>query len=257
MDFISLENATVRREGKIILDNVSFKSKEGEHIAIIGPNGAGKSTLINVLYRSVYPLKKDDYRNVILGSERWITSEIRKRVSLVSQTEADFINTGYRAIDIVCSALYSSLGFDFHHVVKKEDYSKAEHELDRVGMLDKKNRPVNTLSSGELKRILLARANITKPSLLLLDEATSALDFPSRADFRELVRSYTKESTVIMVTHELSEILPEVKRVIAVKNGQIFLDGKKDEVLTQKNLSLLYERKVHLEEEDGIYSAFC
>ena len=116
---------------------------------------------------------------------------------------------------------------------------------------------MNTLSSGEKRRIMLARVNITKPRLLLLDEASSALDFPSRASLRRLISTYTEKSTIIMVTHELNEILPEIKRVLLMKDGMVIMDGRKEDVLTEENLSLLFGERVHLSRSGEIYSAYC
>lgn len=258
MEAVTIEHANVRRDGKLILTDVSFHAEKGEKIAIIGPNGAGKSTLIDVIDRRVYPLAKDEYRSSILGEERWMVSDLRKRIGHVSPGTDEFYRTSYTAREIVASGLYASLGFDFHHSIAEEDWERADEELKKVSMYTHKDRTMNTLSTGEMRRVLLARAAITDPDILLLDEASSGLDFPSRADLRDTISSYiTKGRTLIMVTHELSEILPEISRIILMKDGMIAMDGEKKDVLTEKNLSSLYSREVHLAEADGIYTAFC
>ncbi len=256
-ELVRIEHANVRRDGKLILEDASISFSDGEHIAIVGANGAGKSTLIDVIARQVYPLARDEYKNFFLGEERWMRSEFEKLVGVVSERNAQFLNTSYSVREIVCSGLYASLGFDFHHQIRPEDWLKADEELKSVGLYEKRDRVMNTLSSGEKRRIMLARVNINKPRLLLLDEASSALDFPSRASLRRLISTYTEESTVIMVTHELSEIIPEIKRVILMKNGRIVMDGKKEDVLTEDNLSALFMEKVYVSEHNGIYNAYC
>ncbi len=256
-DFLFIDHANVRRDGKLILKDASLRVKEGEHVSIIGANGAGKSTLLDVIARQVYPLARDDYKNVIFGSEKWIRSDLEKLIGIVSERNANFLNTSYSAREIVCSGLYASLGFDFHHRIKDEDWLKADEELKKVGLYEKKDRTMNSLSSGEKRRVLLARVNIYSPRLLLLDEASSALDFPSRAALRRLISSYAMHSTVIMVTHELSEISPEINRVILMKDGMIVKDGKKNEILTEDNLSEIFSEKVYISYRDGIYSAYC
>ena len=241
MEAFTIEHASVRRDGKYILEDVSLHADMGEHIAIIGPNGAGKSTLIDVIARRTYPLALDEYRSSILGEERWMIQDLK-----------------IPAREIVASGLYSSLGFDFHHAVKDEDWVKADRELEKTGMLMKKDRTMNTLSTGEKRRVLLARAAITEPEILLLDEASSGLDFPSRADLRGTIESYaTGDRTIVMVTHELSEILPSINRVILMKNGKIAADGKKEDLIRSDILSDLYGRKVSVAEKDGIFTAFC
>ena len=258
MEAFRIENATVRRDGKEILSSVTIHAEKGEHIAVIGPNGAGKSTLLGVLARRIYPLALDEYRSVILGEERWMIQDLKKRVSLVSPAEDIFYTSSYTAREIVASGLHASLGFDFHHAVAPEDWEKADKELMKTGMYEKRNRTMNTLSTGEKRRVLLSRAAITSPDILLLDEASTGLDFPSRADLRATIASYaTAERTVVMVTHELSEILPDIRRIILMKNGRIVKDGTKEECLTEKTLSALFERKVNIAVSDGIYTAFC
>lgn len=258
MEAFRIENAKVRRDGKIILSVPSLSVEKGEHIAVIGPNGAGKSTLIGIIARTVYPLALDNYSLTVLGEKRWMISDLKLKVSLVSPAEDMFMHSRYSAREIVASGLHASLGFDFHHEVRPSDWDRADEELSKVGMLDKKGRTIDTLSTGEKRRVLLARAAITRPEILLLDEASSGLDFPSRADLRETIASYaTGSCTVVMVTHELSEILPSMKRVILMKDGEITFDGDKKEALTSERLSDIYGRHVAVAEENGIYNAFC
>ena len=120
MEAFTIEHASVRRDGKYILEDVSLHADMGEHIAIIGPNGAGKSTLIDVIARRTYPLARDEYRSSILGEERWMIQDLKMRISLVSPSQDEFYISSYPAREIVASGLYSSLGFDFHHAVKDE-----------------------------------------------------------------------------------------------------------------------------------------
>ena len=258
MEAFTIEHASVRRDGKYILKDVSLHADMGEHIAIIGPNGAGKSTLIDVIARRTYPLALDEYRSSILGEERWMIQELKMRISLVSPSQDEFFTSSYPAREIVASGLHSSLGFDFHHAVDDEDWIKADRELEKTGMLEKKDRTMNTLSTGEMRRVLLARAAITSPSILLLDEASAGLDFPSRADLRNTISDYaTDNRTIVMVTHELSEIIPDINRIILMKDGIIVKEGTKEETLREDILSELYSRTVHVAVADGIYTAFC
>lgn len=258
MEAFSIEHAFVRRDGKYILSDVSIKAEIGERIAIIGPNGAGKSTLVDVIDRRLYPLANDNYRSSLFGEERWIISDLRKRIGHVSPGQDEFFRTSYTAREIVASGLHASLGFDFHHVIDKEDWERADAELAKVSMLNKKDRTMNTLSTGEMRRVLLARAAITSPSILLLDEASAGLDFPSRADLRNTISDYaTDNRTIVMVTHELSEIIPAINRIILMKDGTIVKEGTKEETLREDILSELYSRTVHVAVADGIYTAFC
>ena len=258
MEAFRIEHADVRRDGKYILSDVSVRADIGERIAVLGPNGAGKSTLVDVIDRRVYPLATDRYRSSLFGEERWMVADLRVRIGHVSPGQDDFFRTTYTAREIVASGLYASLGFDFHHEIDPADWEKADAELAKVSMLDRKDRTMNTLSTGEMRRVLLARAAITSPSILLLDEASAGLDFPSRADLRNTISGYaTEERTLVMVTHELSEIIPAIDRIILMKDGKIVMDGTKEEMLREDVLSDLYSRPVHVAEADGIYTAFC
>ena len=255
---IEIEHASVRRDGKYILEDVSLSIEEGERIAIIGPNGAGKSTLVDVIARRTYPLARDNYKNAIFGEERWIMQQLKPLIGLVSPSYDDFFITKYSAREIVASGLFSSLGFDFHHQLDSKVWEKADIELEKAGITNLAKRPMDTLSTGEKRRVMLARAAITTPPLLLLDEASNGLDFPARADLRDTISHYaTKGRTVIMVTHELSEIIPEVSRVILMKSGRIVFDGEKAKALQEDLLSDVYGRKIEVVERNGIYNAFC
>ena len=209
MEAVTIKHASVRRDGKYILTDVSFHAEKGEKIAIIGPNGAGKSTLIDVIDRRTYPLAKDEYFSSILGEERWMVADLRKRIGHVSPGQDEFFRTSYTAREIVASGLHASLGFDFHHVIDKEDWERADAELAKVSMLDKKDRTMNTLSTGEMRRVLLARAAITSPSILLLDEASAGLDFPSRADLRNTISDYATDNRTLS---EQITIFPKMGR---------------------------------------------
>ena len=132
MEAFTIEHASVRRDGKYILEDVSIHAEKGEQIAIIGPNGAGKSTLIDVIARRTYPLALDEYRSSVLGEERWMIQDLKMRMSLVSPSQDAFFTSAYPAREIVASGLYSSLGFDFHHAVKDSDWEKADAELEKL-----------------------------------------------------------------------------------------------------------------------------
>lgn len=258
MEIIKIEHATVRREGKEILKDVSLSVSEGENIAIIGANGAGKSTLVSVISKEVHPLARDEYRYSLFGQSRWQIMELRKKMGIVSQALAWYCNTTYTAEEIVISGLYSAIGLDFHHIVTDEDRAKAAFELKRARVYHLKDKFMNTLSSGERGRVLIARAAVTDPRLLLLDEASTALDFPSRAQLRELISDYAKEGkNIIMVTHELSEIIPEIERVILMKEGKIIADGSKEDILTEEILSEAYGHRVFVDKRGELYNAWC
>jgi ABC-type molybdenum transport system, ATPase component/photorepair protein PhrA len=253
-----VKHASVRRNDAIILDDVTLSIKKGEHVAVIGPNGAGKSTLLKILTKEVHPLAKDGSFYAFMGDERIPLLALREKLGIVSPSLLAACNTTYTALEVVISGLFSSYGLDFHHVVTDEDRAKALEEMEKTGTTYLKDKYMNSLSSGEAEKVILARAAVHNPEALILDEVSSALDFPMRASLRNMIGRYAREGkTIVMVTHELSEIPAECERVIVLKHGRIVADGIKKDILTEELLSSVYGQKVYVEEKNNIFSAWC
>ncbi|HLW22040.1 MAG TPA: ATP-binding cassette domain-containing protein, partial [Sphaerochaetaceae bacterium] len=161
---VSLQNITVRRAGRPIVDNVSLSIYDREHVAIIGSNGAGKSTLVQVISGEVHPLWAPDSHRILFGKSRWQILELRKRMGIVSQSLQYMCNTTYPVLHIVLSGFFSSIGLDFHHQVTDEMVQRARSCLAEQGVLSLAEKPMRTLSSGEARRVLLARAVVHDPS---------------------------------------------------------------------------------------------
>ncbi|MFA5448140.1 MAG: ATP-binding cassette domain-containing protein [Sphaerochaeta sp.] len=255
---IHIEHATVRRKGIPILDDVSFSVNEGEHVAIIGPNGAGKSTLVQVISQEVHPLAHPHMKRLLFGKQRWQILELRKRLGIVSQSLQYLCNSSYKGIEIVLSGFFSSIGLDFHHQVSDEQRQKAREVMERYDAFHLADKQMNRMSSGEARRILLCRATVNEPSVFLLDEAGTALDFPARRAYRQTLEQLNSQGkTIILATHELSEIIPSIGRVVLMKEGKIIADGPKEEVLTEKLLTEVYETLVYVDQRDGLFTAWC
>ncbi|MFA7371493.1 MAG: ATP-binding cassette domain-containing protein [Sphaerochaetaceae bacterium] len=255
---IALENISVQRAGRPILNNVSLTVDAGEHTAIIGSNGAGKSTLVQVISQEVHPLWKEDSKCLLFGKERWRVLELREKMGIVSQSLQYMCNSSYKVHHIVLSAFFSSIGLDFHHQVSEEMIERAAESLQKLGVAHLKEKPMHTLSSGEARRVLLSRAVVHNPAVMLLDEAVSNLDLPAKRDYRQALKSFTQEGkTLILVTHDLSEIIEEIERVVLLKEGEVLAEGAKEEVLTEELLSEAYNTKVFLTFREGRFNAWC
>jgi iron complex transport system ATP-binding protein len=255
---IELSHATVRRAGNIILDDISFSVKEGEHVAIIGPNGAGKSTLVQVISEEIHPLYNPLSKRMLFGKDHWEVLELRKKLGIVSQALQTLCNSTYSGWEITASGFFSSIGLDFHHQVTENQACKVEESLRFFDAWKLKDKQMNYLSSGEARRVLLARACVHDPQVMLLDEAVSNLDFPSRHQYREELKLLDKAGkTIILATHELSEIIPEIERVIVMKLGKIILDGPKTEIMREEILSDIYGTKVFVDQREGLFTAWC
>ncbi|NCC65812.1 MAG: ATP-binding cassette domain-containing protein, partial [Spirochaetia bacterium] len=217
---IQIAHATVRRAGKPILNDVSFSVNMGEHVAIIGPNGAGKSTLMQLLSEEIHPVYKAETKRVLFGKERWQVLELQKHLGIVSQSLQYLCNSTYKGWEIAISGFFSSIGLDFHHQVEEYHLTKMEQTMKRYGVWHLKDKQMNHLSSGEARRILLCRASVHDPQVMLLDEAVSNLDFPSRHQYRQTLEQLDQEGkTIILATHELSEIIPSIQRIVVMKEG--------------------------------------
>lgn len=255
---ISLHNITVRRAGRPILDAIDLDIHNGEHVAIIGANGAGKSTLVQVMSEEIHPIWTPESHRILFGSSRWKVLELRKRMGIVSAALQYLCTTSYPVRHIVLSGFFSSIGLDFHHQVTDAMVEAANQCLEEQGVLHLAEKSMRTLSSGEARRVLLARATVHDPQVMLLDEAVSNLDMPAKKNYREALEAFARDGrTIILVTHDLSEIIQDIKRVVILKHGRILADGPKHQVLQEDLLSEAYGTRVFLSEREGRFNAWC
>jgi iron complex transport system ATP-binding protein len=257
---IDIRDASVVRSGKIILDNISLQIATGEHVAIVGPNGSGKSTLIKLITREIYPLAGKGLQPVIalFGNERWDVFELRTRLGILSNDlHQNFVaDEALLAIDVVLSGYFASKGVPTHKTITSEMVQTAHRALELAGASHLTNRTMFTLSTGEARRVLIARALVPDPLALILDEPTAGLDLAARRRFLNAVRNITRHNkTVLLVTHHVEEIIPEIERVILVKDGKVFRDGSKSSVLTSSNLSALFDENICLRKSGEYYAA--
>jgi iron complex transport system ATP-binding protein len=263
MALLTLQEATVVRSGRRVLDGVSLEIAEGQHTAILGPNGSGKSSLIRMLTLDSYPLVHDDGAPAVLirGQERWNVFELRALLGIVSadldqsftQGGAAYGTCGFEA---VLSGFFASHGVFSHHEVTGTMRERAAQALEMVEAGHLAGRPTDQLSSGEIRRILIARALVHQPAALMLDEPTTGLDLVARHQFLQTLRRLARAGkTIIMVTHRIEEIIPEIEQVVLLREGRVLLAGRKEEVLTKANLSALFRAPVRVERKDGTYSA--
>ncbi|MEY4589913.1 MAG: hypothetical protein RL497_1989 [Pseudomonadota bacterium] len=254
--YLEIHQADVYQGARQVFNRLNLTLNYGEHTAILGPNGAGKSTLIKLLTREIYPRVAEDSHVKINGSERVIIWELRKIIGLVSQD----LQTGYdghiKAFDVVLSGLFGSVGVHMHEHPSPEQRQLAAQALHQVGLGDCADNYYVQLSTGQQRRLLLARALIHKPRVLILDEPTNGLDLQGAFELIRLLRTLSNQGvSLLLVTHHLTEIIPEITRLILLKQGQVVGDGKKAELLTDANLSQLYNTPLALKLDEGFYSA--
>lgn len=252
-----LKNVTVMRGDRAALRDVNLEIAAGEHVCILGPNGCGKSTLIKTITRECYPLAGDGCSISTLGCDRWNIFELRSHLGIVSPDLLASCTTEATGRDVVLSGFFSSTRVFPHHHPDKELVARAEAALERLGIAHLAERPVAQMSSGEAKRTLIARALVHDPQTLLLDEPSNALDIGAQLQLRETLRELAQSGLgILLVTHHVSEIIPEIERVVLLRKGRILADGPKAAILTEENLSKLFNAEVRLGQHDGYFHLY-
>ena len=236
------------------LNGLSLRLAGRENVAIIGPNGCGKSTLLKTITREFYPVRRDDTSARILGREQWDVSELREHLGVVSNDLFSNSSRNPRGLELVVSGFFSSFGLWPHHQPTEDQLARSKAALRQMGAEHLAERRYGAMSSGERKRVMISRALVHAPETLILDEPSDSLDLAMLKDLRERLRSLAQAGTgIVLVTHHLHEIIPEIDRVVLMKSGTVFRDGKKRDVLTRENLSELYATNVEPIERDGYY----
>lgn len=242
------------RGEKIVLREVNLRIGVGEHVAILGPNGCGKSTLIKTITRECYPLAREGSRMALFGRERWNIFDLRPLLGVVSN---DWMTLCMREItgrDAVLSGFFGSVGVQPYHVVTPEIERKTGAILELLEIPHLAERAVTEMSSGEARRVLLARALVHDPRALVLDEPSNSLDVFAQHELREIMRKLAGAGIgIILVTHHLADIIPEIDRAILMREGRIVADGRKQDVLTAAALAALFGLPVEWAERGGYY----
>jgi iron complex transport system ATP-binding protein len=256
---LELTDASVVLGGTRVLDRITLSIPAGEHTAILGPNGAGKSTFIKLLTLQQYPLVTETGAVAIrvFGQERWDVFELRARLGIVSADLHDrFVqgnaNGALTGLDAVVSGFFATHGVFAHQRVTALMRRQAMESLERVDAVRLSAATLDTMSTGEARRVLIARALVHNPDALVLDEPTRGLDLVSRHQFMERVRAIAREgTTILLVTHHVDEIIPEIGRVILLRRGRIARDGAKADVLTAEALSQAFDAPLVVAQNAG------
>jgi iron complex transport system ATP-binding protein len=251
---IELRNVRVMRGENIALRDFSLTIGAGEHVAILGPNGCGKSTLIKTITRECYPLAQAGSSVEILGQRLWNVVNLRSMLGIVSNDLMAQCTREITGFGVVLSGFFSSIGIWPNHHVTDEMRRKAAEVLVLLEAPHLARKPVEEMSSGEARRMLIGRALVHDPRALLLDEPSTSLDLFAQHELRETVRRLAQSGIgIILVTHQLSDIIPEIERVILMREGRIAADGPKEATLTAAALKDLFGVEVELARRDGYY----
>lgn len=256
---VEIRNATIWRGSTRVFEGLDLVIPQHQRVAIVGPNGSGKTTLLKAINRELYPVAKEDAVFRILGRERWNVWELRRHIGIVSQDLQQRYTATTTALEVVVSGFHSSIGVHglLAERISNEQVDAARAVLGDLGIGELASTPLGSMSTGQQRRCLLARALVHQPDTLILDEPTSGLDFAASFDYLERIRWLSAAGhNIIIVTHHLNEIPPEVDRVILLRDGRVAADGRKRSVLTDERLSEVYGVSVRVAEIDGYYLAY-
>lgn len=256
---IDIRDAVVWRGTTKVFDGLTLCIGQHEPTAILGPNGSGKTTLLKLITRELYPATGNDATVRVLGRENWNVWELRAHIGVVSHD----LQARYRAtttgFDVVLSGFLSSVGVhgSLAGRITTSRRRRAAEAMAELGVGDLQDTPLRHMSTGQQRRCLLARALVHDPDTLILDEPTAGLDLEASFDYLRRIRTLAAEGrNIVLVTHMLNEIPPEIGRVIMLRGGRIVVDGPKDTAMTSGNLRKAFDTDLQLTTAGGFYFAY-
>ncbi|GLQ49122.1 ABC transporter ATP-binding protein [Dyella flava] len=257
---LEIHEASVMRGERLILDRLSLRLAIGQHTAILGANGSGKSTLIRLISRQLYPLARRDGAPVmrVFGRDRWSVSELRGLIGIVSPAvQLDYTSDSpLEVFDVVVSGFFAARGLGLDHQVTASMREREHQALAQMEASQLIGREMASLSTGEARRVLIARALVHRPRALLLDEPCAGLDPASRRRFLESLRQLAHHgTTLLLVTHHVEEILPEIDHVLLLHDGKVLQEGSKNRVLTDEALTAAFGMPMRLARQGEYYAA--
>ena len=256
-EFLRMQQVNVARGEAIVLHNINLTITSGEHVAILGPNGCGKSTLIKTITCECYPIFTPEMQCRLLGRERWDVSQLRSHLGVVSADLPGERTPVSKGRDVVVAGFFSASTIWPNLHITEEMRASAHEAMALMEATHLADKLVGEMSAGEQRRIMIARALVHKPEMLLMDEPSNALDMAAQRELRDALRVVAQQGTgIIMVTHHLADILPEINRVIMMQSGRIVADGPRQQLITVARLRELFGVEVALTERDGYWHSW-
>ena len=256
MKTLEMTGVSVIKNGKKILDSIDLSIEHDENVAIIGNNGSGKTTLIKLLRKDILPYYDEKSPSVIkiFGEEYSSVFDIRNRIGIVSMDLQSRFAGETTVAEVIASGFFGSLDVFRNMDITADMVSKIRDAAVMMGIEDLLDRRTEGLSLGEMRRALIARALAPGPGTLVMDEPMTGLDISMSTKFRKMFDILMKAGiNLIMVTHDLADIPDNIHRIIMMKDGRIFADGRKDDLLTSEIMSELYGEPIKVEYHNGTY----
>jgi len=237
-----------------VFTDLSLELRSGEHTAVLGPNGSGKSSLVRLITRELYPVVRPGSGLRLFGSSTVNLWELRRRIGLVSHDLHTAYSGRVRAADVVLSGFFGSVGIGRSQQPSAGQRARVAELLEQLELAALAERPYGELSDGQKRRLLLARALVHDPEVLVLDEPTNGLDLRSRHQLLGLLRQLARSgTTLLLVTHDLSVIVPEIQRLVLLREGRLVGDGPASELLRDGPLSALFGTPLRLLSANGYH----
>lgn len=256
MEIIKFKNINVGYDEKIILKNLNLTIKQGEHWAILGANGSGKSTLMKLIQSQIHPRFDKNSTKELFGMGNYSLFELREKLGVISNDLHNFFHekvpflSGY---EVVQSGFYSTFSIFKHQDFTDEQHKRVDETLEFLEITHLKNKKVSTMSTGELRKCIIARALIHNPQAFILDEPTVGLDIKAQINFLKMLQKLAKKSSIILVTHHLEEIFEDITNIALIYENTIYKSGSKQEILTSQNLSTVFDTKLKINEKHNRY----
>jgi iron complex transport system ATP-binding protein len=236
-----------------ILDQINLDIPQGQNTVILGPNGSGKTSLLKLLNRQFYPSVDDGQTGEveILGRSLWNVEQLRKRIGIVSgDLDREFAMPRSGRMTALQAVLSGFDGVQLVTFTDQNDASRVSDAVDALGRVAAEqliDRTLMTMSTGERRRVLIARALVHRPEAIILDEPTTGLDVAARAAFLATIGQIAKSGvTIVLVTHHVEEIIPQIEAAVLLRSGRIFAQGTCEELIASNPLSELFGTRLEV-----------
>lgn len=256
MEIIHFEHINVAYEDQNVLHDINLSIKEGQHTVILGANGSGKSTLLKLFSNDIYPRYSDSMRKEVFGKSVWDIWELKKHLGIITNDlhyQFSERSPDLSGFEVVLSGFFSSFHLYEHQGFELKHTAKVEEVLAFLEITHLRDKRISEMSTGELRKCIIARSLVHNPKAMILDEPTVGLDIKAQLGFVELLRKIAQERTIILVTHHLEEVFEEISHVVLIKQGSIVAQGLKENLLSDAHLSNVFDVPLRVQCEKGRY----
>lgn len=256
MNIVNFNHVNVAYEDENVLKDIHLCIEQGEHTAILGANGSGKSTLIKLFSNDLYPRYSEDMTKEVFGQKVWDIWELKKHLGIITnELHYEFIQrAGFlNAFEVTLSGFYSTFHLYEHQSFSPLHVNKVNEVLNFLEIEHLRHKKIAHMSTGEIRKCIIARALVHEPKAMILDEPTVGLDIKAQINFVKLMRKLSTQTTIILITHHLEEIFEEIQKVVMIKKGEIYQHGDKEQLLSDEHLSHLFDLPLHVNCEQGRY----